>query len=185
MLRIALMASVLLSVLACAPTRADDKFTRADSKPSSAERIVSAVFSEVERQIIAEYFHKHGHSSRKGKGKGKPRGLPPGIAKNLRHGKPLPPGIAKQYFPAGLIDRLPPAPRGFERIIVGGKIILVEVATQIIHDVLTDAVFPGQMDQRSRTSSSNHASVGAWSVSPVARTRPCRGAFGQASSPAG
>ncbi len=141
MLRIALMVSVLLSVLACAATRADSKYTGADSKPSGAERIASAVFSEVERQIIAEYFHKHGHSSGKGKGKGKPRGLPPGIAKNLHRGKPLPPGIAKQYFPAGLIDRLPPAPRGFERIIVGGKIILVEVATQIIHDVLVDVIF--------------------------------------------
>ena len=139
MLRIALMFSVLLSVLACAPTHANGKFTRAYSKPASAERIASAVFSEVERQIIAEYFHKHGHSS--GKGKGKARGLPPGIAKNLRRGKPLPPGIAKQHFPHGLIDLLPPAPRGHERIIVGGKILLVEIATQIIHDVMIDAVF--------------------------------------------
>ncbi len=143
MLRIALMFSVLLSVLACAPTHANGKFTRAYSKPASAERIASAVFSEVERQIIAEYFHKHGHSSGKGKGKGKgkARGLPPGIAKNLRRGKPLPPGIAKQHFPHGLIDLLPPAPRGHERIIVGGKILLVEIATQIIHDVMIDAVF--------------------------------------------
>ena len=139
MLRVALMVSVL-SVLACAPTRADDKFTRVNSGPSSVERIANAVFSEVERQIIGEYFHKHGHSSGK-KGKGKPRGLPPGIAKNLQRGKPLPPGIAKQHFPVGLIDLLPPAPRGFERIIVGAKIILVEVATQIIHDVLVDVVF--------------------------------------------
>ncbi|MCH8896462.1 MAG: hypothetical protein IH927_09400, partial [Proteobacteria bacterium] len=63
------------------------------------------------------------------------------IAKNLQRGKPLPPGIAKQHFPVGLIDLLPPAPRGYERIIVGGKIILVEVATQIIRDVLIDVVF--------------------------------------------
>ena len=142
MLRVVLMVSVLLTLLACATTRADDKYTRADGRTSTAEKIASAVFSEVERQIIAEYFHKHGHSSaKKGKGKGKPRGLPPGIAKNLQRGKPLPPGIAKQHFPVGLIDLLPTAPRGFERIIVGGKIILVEVATQIIHDVLIDVVF--------------------------------------------
>lgn len=142
MLRVALMVSVLLTLLACATTRADDKYTRAGSRTSTAEKIASAVFSEIERQIIAEYFHKHGHSSaKKAKGKGKPRGLPPGIAKNLKRGKPLPPGIAKQHFPVGLIDLLPTAPRGFERIIVGGKIILVEVATQIIHDVLIDVVF--------------------------------------------
>ena len=142
MLRVVLMVSVLLTLLACATTRADDKYTRADGRTSTAEKIASAVFSEVERQIIAEYFHKHGHSSgKKAKGKGKPRGLPPGIAKNLQRGKPLPPGIAKQHFPVGLIDLLPTAPRGFERIIVGGKIILVEVATQIIHDVLIDVGF--------------------------------------------
>ncbi len=142
MLRITLMVSVLVSILACAPTRADDKYTRADSRTSTAEKIAIAVFSKVERQIIAEYFHKHGHSTgKKGKGKGKPRGLPPGIAKNLQRGKPMPPGIAKQHFPAGLIDLLPPAPRGYERIIAGGKVILVEVATQIIHDVLVDVVF--------------------------------------------
>lgn len=142
MLRVVLMVSVLLTLLACATTRADDKYTRAGSRTSTAEKIASAVFSEIERQIIAEYFHKHGHSSaKKAKGKGKPRGLPPGIAKNLKRGKPLPPGIAKQHFPVGLIDLLPTAPRGFERIIVGGKIILVEVATQIIHDVLIDVVF--------------------------------------------
>ena len=144
MLRVALTVSVLLTILACTTTRADDKYTRADNRTSTAEKIAIAVFSEVERQIIAEYFHKHRHSSGKkvkAKGKGKPRGLPPGIAKNLRRGKPLPPGIAKQHFPVGLIDLLPPAPRGHERIIVGGKIILVEVATQIIRDVLVDVVF--------------------------------------------
>ncbi len=144
MLRITLMVSVLFAILACAPTRADSKYTRADSRTSTAEKIAIAVFSKDERQIIAEYFHKHGHSSGKkgkSKGKGKPRGLPPGIAKNLQRGKPMPPGIAKQHFPVGLIDLLPPAPRGYERVIVGGKIILVEVATQIIHDVLVDVVF--------------------------------------------
>ncbi len=141
MLRIALMVSVLLSVLACATTRADEKFRIANTKTTTSGKIANIVFSEVERQIIAEYFHKYGQSSgKKGKAKGKPRGLPPGIAKNLQRGKPLPPGIAKKHFPVGLIDILPPAPRGYERLIIGGKIILVEIATQIIRDVLVEAI---------------------------------------------
>jgi hypothetical protein len=69
----------------------------------------------------------------------KAKGLPPGIAKNLARGKPLPPGIAKQYLPTGLRDLLPP-PRGFERIIVDGKVLLVEIATRIVHDILTDII---------------------------------------------
>ena len=66
--------------------------------------------------------------------------LPPGIAKNLQRGKPLPPGIAKQVLPSGLIAQLPPPPKGFERIEVAGKVLLVEIATQVIHDVLEDII---------------------------------------------
>ena len=66
------------------------------------------------------------------------KSLPPGIEKNLARGKSLPPGIAKQVLPAGLLKLLPPAPRGYERILVSGKVLLVEIATQAIHDVLED-----------------------------------------------
>jgi Ni/Co efflux regulator RcnB len=62
------------------------------------------------------------------------------IAKNLARGKPLPPGIAKQQLPDGLVHALPAPPRGYERIIVDGKVLLVEIATQVIHDILTDIV---------------------------------------------
>ncbi len=106
------------------------------------EEIVDIVFSEIERQVIREYYSNHaapGHS--KSKGKHKSKGLPPGIAKNLERGKPLPPGIAKQTLPYNLTKQLPPPPKGYERIIVAGKIILIEVATQVIRDILTDVLF--------------------------------------------
>jgi hypothetical protein len=35
---------------------------------------------------------------------------------------------------------LPPAKNGSERIIVDGKVLLVEIATQVVHDVLSDAI---------------------------------------------
>jgi hypothetical protein len=38
------------------------------------------------------------------------------------------------------LGRLPPAPSGFERIMVSGKVLLVEIATQVIHDVLEDVI---------------------------------------------
>ncbi len=44
-------------------------------------------------------------------------------------------------LPSGLVTLLPPPPKGFERIEVAGKILLVEIATQVIHDVLEDIVF--------------------------------------------
>lgn len=103
---------------------------------------VSVVFSPKEIAIIRDYYTHAQHDTGKAKsGKQKQQGLPPGIAKNLARGKPLPPGIAKQQLPGDLSRRLPPVHDGYERVIVDGRVLLVEIATQIIHDVLMDAVF--------------------------------------------
>lgn len=99
---------------------------------------ISVVFSTDEIRIIrAHYDSQSGNSHR---GKGKHKGLPPGIAKNLARGKPLPPGIAKRSLPYDLIRALPPVMDGHERIIVAGKILLIEIATHIIIDVLSDVL---------------------------------------------
>jgi len=108
---------------------------------ASADASVSVAFSKGEISIIAQWFSEHPKTShRGGNGNKKPKGLPPGIAKNLARGKPLPPGIAKQVLPRGLIELLPPAPHGFERIVVDGKVLLVEVATRVVHDILADVI---------------------------------------------
>ena len=112
------------------------------SSQAVAEVSVSAVFSKGEIEIIAQWYQDHGSHSAYGNGNGKkkPKGLPPGIAKNLARGKPLPPGIAKQVLPQGLIALLPPPRVGFERVVVDGRVILVEVATRVIHDILVDVI---------------------------------------------
>ena len=107
----------------------------------AAEVGVQVTFTSGEASIIRAYYHD-GHATQPGKKKGKhgQKTLPPGIARNLARGKPLPPGIAKQVLPAGLIELLPPPPHGFERIAVSGKVLLVAIATQVIHDVLEDVI---------------------------------------------
>jgi hypothetical protein len=105
---------------------------------AATELSVQVVFGHDEIAIIHDYFNDHKNQD-KHKNKGR-KSLPPGIAKNLQRGKPLPPGIAKQALPSGLLDVLPAAPHGYERIIVGGKVLLVEIATQVIHDILEDIV---------------------------------------------
>lgn len=65
--------------------------------------------------------------------------LPPGIRKRLARGKPLPPGIAKQVVPSGLLSRVR-VPDGYRLYEVGLDVLLVEVATNIVHDVLMDVV---------------------------------------------
>jgi len=101
---------------------------------------VSVEFSDEEIRIIGAWYEEHGAGQDNARGKQKGKGLPPGIAKNLARGKPLPPGIAKQQLPDGLVHALPAPPRGYERIVVDGKVLLVDMATQVIHDILTDIV---------------------------------------------
>lgn len=109
--------------------------------PTSNSVGVEVVFSDNEIKIIRAYYASNGSVSGKGKHKHKHKSLPPGIAKNLKRGKPLPPGIAKQTLPYDLQRQLPAPPNGYERIIVGGKLLLVELGTQIVHDVLMDLAF--------------------------------------------
>lgn len=95
-------------------------------------------FGNAEVSIILGYYRDHSPS--KNKNAKSKKDLPPGIAKNLARGKPLPPGIAKQALPSALLKQLPPAPHGYERIAVTGKVLLVEIATQVVHDILEDVL---------------------------------------------
>lgn len=127
----------------------------------SAEEITTAVvragvegaFNELEKQMIRKYFKENeyvryvddddSYSQKhkgKSKNKGKNKGLPPGIAKNLQRGKPLPPGIAKRNLPHGLESSLPGKHDGYETLIVGDDVVLVEIDTGKIADIITDAV---------------------------------------------
>jgi hypothetical protein len=99
---------------------------------------VDVIFTDGEASIIRAYYRDQA-APRTGKQKGN-KGLPPGIAKNLQRGKSLPPGIAKKALPGSLNDLLPPPPGGFERIEMSGKVLLIEIATQVIHDVLDDMI---------------------------------------------
>lgn len=104
----------------------------------AGEFSVVVTFSSSEKAAIHAYYSDRNFDS-KLKRKGK-KSLPPGIAKNLARGKKLPPGIAKRKLPADLIDTLPDPRTGFERVIVDGRVLLVEIATQIVHDVLQDLI---------------------------------------------
>lgn len=63
--------------------------------------------------------------------------LPPGIRKNLARGKPLPPGIAKKVVPGPMLQGLPRYD-GYEWRVYGADLILVQVATAVIAEVLID-----------------------------------------------
>ena len=92
---------------------------------------VSVTLSSDMQVEIREFYSARGVSGVKS--------LPPGIRKRLARGKALPPGIAKQVVPEGLTSRIR-LPSGYEVVEVGLDVLLVEVATDIIHDVLMDVV---------------------------------------------
>lgn len=126
-----------LALLACA-CNAHSPAARTETAMNVVQSPVPTTsLTDAQAKMIRDYYSGTGQ----GNGKGKKKGLPPGIEKNLQRGKPLPPGIAKQYLPQDLLLRLPPAGNGLEYLVVAGKLLLVEVATQVVREVLLDAVF--------------------------------------------
>ena len=116
-------------------------FSPFNPQPSAVADVeVSVVFSDDEIRIISVWYRDHGSLADKKRGNSKRNGLPPGIAKNLARGKSVPPGIAKQYLPDPLRHTLPAPPAGYERVVVYGKILLVEIATGVIHDIFKDII---------------------------------------------
>jgi hypothetical protein len=65
------------------------------------------------------------------------KALPPGVAKNLARGKPLPPGIAKKTPRAEFVRQLPTYP-DYEWKRCGTDLVLVQVATQVVAEVLAN-----------------------------------------------
>ena len=103
----------------------------------SSSNAADSDFSARELETIRTFYRDA--QGRSGKHGGRDA-LPPGIAKNLSRGKTLPPGLAAQPLPAALEASLPPAPDGYERVVVDAKVLLVETATRLIADVISDAI---------------------------------------------
>lgn len=130
-------AVILVTTPASALAQGRNKADTAPAKTDRLEKIDTApttnsvrISPEV-RVRIQDYYASH-HA----------RGvesLPPGIRKRLARGKPLPPGIAKRALPSDLLS-LVRVPRGYEVVEVGRDVLLVDVATHVVHDILRDAV---------------------------------------------
>ena len=119
-----------------------------------AKSAAEATFSAAERQLIKKYYEATGQTQRneedddqeerpnKAKGNannknnGKRPDLPRGIVKKLERGGTLPPGMEKRPLAVDLERQLPEVPDGFERVESEGKVILRNVATGVITDII-------------------------------------------------
>src|SRR5580693_5203013 len=63
--------------------------------------------------------------------------LPPGLEKQLRVRGTLPPGLCKKMMPCPeeLARRLPPPPEGYQNLVIGGHVALVNPHTYLVLDI--------------------------------------------------
>ncbi len=151
------MTKLVVFSLAVLLATSNTAFASSSAAEQIAKEALEIVFTESEKALIREYFRegaagtpearggKQGKKARKDN-KGMPPGLakkeslPPGLQKQLDKNGALPPGLQKKALPSGLQSRLPPAPKGYERVIVDANVLLVESATGVVRDVIRDVV---------------------------------------------
>lgn len=131
-----LLITAAAALLAASPHLAQAQGRGRGGPPSGGAQATLTVGAEVtfsvgDRDRIQAYFASHPSPDAEA--------LPPGIRKNLERGKPLPPGIAKKVAPPELRSEVP-LPDGYQIVEVGLDVLLVEAATNVIHDVLTDII---------------------------------------------
>ena len=68
--------------------------------------------------------------------------LPPGLEKQLQRNGSLPPGLEKkmQPCPVEISRQLPPLPPDYRRSVIGASIVVFNVRTNIVVDVMHDVV---------------------------------------------
>lgn len=128
--RLAVSATVAILVAGFVPTGAQAQGRGRGGGGAQAAPAVDTLSLDVKLRI-REFYQAHPVEDAKP--------LPPGIRRNLARGKPLPPGIAKKTAPED-VRSVVSVPEGFELVEVGLDVLLVEVATDLIHDVLRDVI---------------------------------------------
>jgi len=99
----------------------------------------SVYFTRADRELITGWFHNNPAGLPPGLAKREQ--LPPGLQKQLVRNGTLPPGLQKkvQPLPVALERQLPPLPAGYQRLMIGGSVIVMNGKTRLIADVFYDA----------------------------------------------
>jgi len=101
---------------------------------------VEVAFGDDDRRLIHDYYKNNKNKNKKRKGLppglAKKEKLPPGLQKQLKKNGKMPPGLAKRNLPHELEDRLSPVPRGYVRLKVGMDIVLMNVETEVVVDII-------------------------------------------------
>src|SRR6266403_5756756 len=98
-------------------------------------------FRSQDRDVVTTYYSKHGSGLPPGLAK-RNGTLPPGLEKQLERNGSLPPGLDKKMepCPVEITRELPPLPPDYRRGVVGASIVVFNVRTNIVVDVMHDVV---------------------------------------------
>ena len=117
-----------------------EKETVAAQCKDGSTAAASVSITKADRELITGWFHSN--LAGLPPGLAKREQLPPGLQKQLVKNGTLPPGLQKkvQPLPAALGHQLPPLPAGYQRVMVGTNVILMNEKSRLIADVLYDAI---------------------------------------------
>jgi len=153
-------------VPASADAQGSRKALNNDNQITTSDVILSRIFTEVERELIGEYYKNSELYDKKKSKRGLPPGLakkdrlppglekhleksgrlppglakkdrlPPGLEKHLEKSGRLPPGLEKRLLPDELSSRLPRRDNNTIRRIVGDDVVLLDAATDLVLDII-------------------------------------------------
>ena len=93
--------------------------------------VLSFSFGDGDRGYVQDYYRHNLPPGLAKKGK-----VPPGHAKRMARGMGWPPGVAYEPLPLSLQRQLRPLPRGYARFIVGEDVVVVDMDSRVIVDVV-------------------------------------------------
>jgi len=137
-----LLACSLLTVPALAQGNGNGKAKGHDKKDNDDDRREGKYYFQArDREVVTTYYTKHGKGLPPGLAK-RNGNLPPGLEKQLQRNGSLPPGLDKKMepCPVEITRELPPLPPDYRRGVVGASIVVFNVRTNIVVDVMHDVV---------------------------------------------
>lgn len=125
-----------------AEKHADKQREKAGKRADKRERQEirqGAYFNDEHRTYVRQYYSQHYGDGRRcppGLAKKNNGCLPPGQARKWNVGEPIPRGVTVYSVPQPVLVHLPPPPYGYRYARIGGDIVLVQVQTNVIVDII-------------------------------------------------
>jgi Ni/Co efflux regulator RcnB len=119
--------------------KAERKAEKRAEKRHREEIKHGAYFNDQQRTYVREYYtQQYGNARRCPPGLAKKNNgcMPPGQAKKWDVGQRIPAGVQVYSVPQPVIVHLPPAPYGYRYVRLGGDIVLVQVQSNLIVDII-------------------------------------------------